>query len=79
MGRYVGTGKSVKCVFENPRISVLKMSMRTENGSTAAVAGGGGVGNGGRLPQLGGVTQQDRQRKIAVKCLELEEMLERQG
>ena len=55
------------------------MSMRTENGSTAAVAGGGGVGNGGRLPQLGGVTQQDRQRKIAVKCLELEEMLERQG
>ena len=64
----------------NIHIQSMTMSMRTENGSTAAVAGGGGVGNGGgRLPQLGGVTQQDRQRKIAVKCLELEEMLERQG
>ena len=38
------------------------------------------VGVPGRLPQLsGGGTLQDRQRKVAVKCLELEEMLERQG
>ena len=38
-----------------------------------------GRAGGGRLPQLGGLAPHDRQRRIAIKCMELEEMLESQG
>ena len=32
-----------------------------------------------RIPMIVGSADHERKRKIAVKCLELEEMLERQG
>ena len=38
-----------------------------------------GRAGGGRLPQLGGLAPHDSQRRIAIKCMELEEMLESQG
>jgi hypothetical protein len=44
------------------------------------MAGSGVAGaTAARLPQLAGLAPHDRQRRIAVKCLELEEMLESQG
>merc|ERR1711974_389550 len=32
-----------------------------------------------RLPKISGLAIPERKRKVAIKCLELEEMLERQG
>ena len=32
-----------------------------------------------RLPRISGLAVHERKRKVAVKCLELEEMLESQG